>query len=164
MATPGSSRIIVAVTGENDRYDAVRTRAAEMAAAGDMIVILYDIDAAGIFASPVPTGWSGQGEAELMAEESRGERLDADALETAGRGPIARQVRSLRSAGVDAWGWLPTTKDVSALAAYAEGLGASVVLIPTDMVQPGLADPVRGIEGTGQAEGTTSVAFETVGD
>ena len=60
MAAQSGSQTIVAVTGEDDRYDAIRTRASEIAAGAGGTVILYDIDAAGVFASPVPTEWSGE--------------------------------------------------------------------------------------------------------
>ena len=89
MATASGSQTIVAVTGEDDRYDAIRTRASALAAGGRGTVILYDIDAAGMFASPVPTAWSGEGQKELVEDEATHDRLDADALETAGRGAIA---------------------------------------------------------------------------
>src|SRR6187431_1603243 len=126
--TDPATRTIVAVTGEDDRYRAVRSRATALAAAGQGTVILYDLDAGGLFASPVPTVWSGEGQQELVDEEAGPrDRLDPDELDTAGRSAIAEQVRSLRSAGVDAWGWLPTTKDAGDLAAYAERQGASLV-------------------------------------
>src|SRR3954470_2585796 len=104
-ATP---QTIVAVTGDDDRYRAIRSRATAMAAGGHGTVILYDLDAAGLFSSPVPTEWSGEGQQELTDQEAGpGERLDGDALETAGRASVANQVRQLRTVGVDAWGWLP---------------------------------------------------------
>lgn len=163
MTSASTSQTIVAVTGEDDRYGVIRSRAAAMAAGGRGTVILYDIDAAGVFASPVPTEWSGEGEEELLDDESVHERLDADALETAGRGAIAAQVRSLRSMGVDAWGWLPTKRDAADLAEYAERQGASVVLVPKDLEQPSIVDRVLGNEGTAQAHEATPVRFETVG-
>lgn len=163
MTTPTAPATIVAVTGEDDRYDAIRSRATAMAAGGQASVILYDIDAAGVFASPVPTGWSGEGQEELLDEEANRDRLDPQALETAGRHAIAEQVRSMRSMGVDAWGWLPTKKDAAELAAYAERHHASVVLVPKDLEQPSLADRIVGNEGTVEANERTSVRFETVG-
>ena len=163
MATASGSQTIVAVTGEDDRYNAIRTRASALAAGGRGTVILYDIDAAGLFASPVPTDWSGEGQKELVDDEATRERLDPDALETAGRGAIASQVRSLRSIGVDAWGWLPTKKDAADLASYAERQGASLVLVPKDLEQPSLVDRVVGNEGAAKAQDATSVRFETVG-
>jgi hypothetical protein len=131
---PEPTQTIVAVTGEDDRYRPVRSRATALAAGGHGTVILYDLDAGGLFASPVPTAWSGEGEQELTDEESGPrDRLGPDELDTAGRGAIAEQVRQLRSMGVDAWAWLPSSKHVSDLAAYAEHQGASVVLVPPDL-------------------------------
>jgi hypothetical protein len=163
MSTARETQTIVAVTGEDDRYRAVRSRATAMAAGGRGTVILYDIDAAGVFASPVPTEWSGEGEEELLEDETTHDRLDPGALETAGRAVIAEQVRSLRSVGVDAWGWLPTKRDAAELAAYAERQGAGVVLVPPDLEQPGLVDRVLGNEGAAKANEHTPVRFETVG-
>jgi hypothetical protein len=163
---PPASRppIIIAVTGEDDRYGAVRSRAAALAEDGEGTVILYDIDAGGLFASPVPTAWSGDGEAELAADEAApGDRLDPDALETAGRNPVADQVRALRAAGVDAWGWLPTSKDAADLAAYAQRQGATVVLVPPDLLQAGIVDRLVGRTGAAEADARSAVPFETVG-
>jgi hypothetical protein len=148
--TSTTPRIIVAVTGEDDRYSAVRSRATALAAGGNGTVILYDLDAGGLFASPVPTAWSGEGERELTDEEAGPrDRLDADELDTAGRATVADQVRQLRSMGVDAWGWLPTSKDAGNLVAYAERQGASLVLVPPDV--------------DSEATRRSSVAFEVVG-
>ena len=162
MAAQSGSQTIVAVAGDDDRYDAIRTLASEIAAGAGGTVILYDIDAAGVFASPVPTEWSGEGQQELVDDEASQDRLDADALETAGRAAIAEQVRSMRSMGVDAWGWLPTRKDAADLAAYAERQGASLVLVPKDLEQPSLVDRVLGNEGSAKANEQSPVRFETV--
>ena len=90
-----STQTIVAVTGEDDRYGAIRSRASALAAGGQGTVILYDLDAGGLFASPVPTAWSGEGERELIDEEAGPrDRLDPDELDTAGRGAVADQVRA----------------------------------------------------------------------
>ncbi|HEU0244596.1 MAG TPA: hypothetical protein VFQ75_11880 [Candidatus Limnocylindrales bacterium] len=143
MPTTREPRTIVAITGEDDRFDAIRSRATALADGADTTVILYDIDAAGMFASPVPTEWSGDGQQELMDEEASNDRLDADALETAGRGAIATQVRSLRAMGIDAWGWLPTRRDTADLAAYATRQGASLVLVPVGMAPADAPDSPR---------------------
>ena len=156
MPTPRDPQTIVAVTGEDDRFDAIRSRATALAAGTGSTVILYDVDAAGMFASPVPTAWSGEGEKELMDDEASGDRLDADALDTAGRGAVARQVRAMRSMGVDAWGWLPTKGDATDLAAYATRLGATLVLVPGDLAPAEATQPAEPGSGERQPE------FETV--
>ena len=158
------TQTIVAVTGEDDRYRAVRSRATALAAGGRGTVILYDLDAGGLFASPVPTAWSGEGERELTNEEAGPrDRLDPDELDTAGRGSVADQVRQLRSMGVDAWAWLPTTKDATDLAAYAERQGASLVLVPPDLGQPNVVDKVAGNAGAAEVDEHSPVPFEIVG-
>ena len=110
-----------------------------------------------MFASPVPTGWSGEGEKELLDEEASHDRLDDAALETAGRGAIARQVRSMRAMGIDAWGWLPTKRDSAELAAYASRLGASLVLVPGELAPEDAATPPSETD-----EATPHPVFETV--
>lgn len=164
MNAAATPRTIVAVAAEDDRYEAVRTRATTLAQEQGLTVILYDLDAAGMFASPVPTAWSGGGERELTDEEAGPrERLGPDELETAGRGRIAEQVRALRGMGVDAWAWLPTSSDARDLAAYAERQGATLVLVPRGLEQPGLLDRVAGHAGIAEADAESPVPFETVG-
>ena len=160
--TATSNQTIVAVTGDDDRYAAIRSRATAMAAGGRATVILYDLDAGGLFASPVPTEWSGEGERELTDQEAGpADRLDADELATAGRGAVADQVRELRTVGIDAWGWLPTSKDAKDLAAYAERQGATLVLVPSGFERPRVVDSITG--GNEQAAiRRSTIPFETV--
>ena len=155
--TDTAPRTIVAVTGEDDRYARVRSRASAMAAGTAATVILYDLDAAGMFSSPTPTEWSGEGQQELTPE-----RMDPDELEAQGRKPLADQVRSLRSVGVDAWGWLPSSKDTKDLAAYAEREGADVILVPPDLEKPGLVERVQGADADA-ARDETPIPIVTVG-
>src|SRR3954466_14408668 len=65
-----------------------------------------------------------------------------DELDPAGRAAVAEQVRQLRSMGVDAWAWLPTSKGTADLAEYAERQGATLVLVPRELEQPSLVDKV----------------------
>jgi hypothetical protein len=120
-------------------------------------VILYDLDAGGLFASPVPTEWSGEGEQELTPD-----RMGPEELEAQGRKPLADQVRSLRDVGVDAWAWLPTSPDAQALARYAEQQGADVILVPKDAEEPGLLDRLHGKDAT-QAQEATRIPVVAVG-
>src|SRR4051812_39440839 len=157
-----TSHAIVAVTGEDDRYRPVRSRATALAAGGRGTVILYDLDAAGVFSSPVPTEWSGEGEKELTEEASGPrDRLDPDELDTAGRGGVANQVRQLRSMGGDAGAWLPRRKDAPVLAESAERRGASLVLFPPDLKHRGLVARIVGTSGTEEANRRSPVTFET---
>lgn len=139
MSEPLRPRVIVAVTGEHDRHDPVRARAADLAARHGGTVILYDLDAAGPFESPVPTNWSAEG-----AEEQLPDRLAPDDLERAGRAAVADQVRSLRDGGVDAWAWLPPKPGGEALATYAREQGAELILVPEDLESPGLLQRLQG--------------------
>ena len=150
-------RTIVAVTGENDRYARVRSRASALAAGNEGTVILYDLDAAGTFASPTPTEWSGEGE-----RRSTPARMDPEELEAQGRKPLADQVRNLRSVGIDAWGWLPSSPAGTDLAEYAERQGADVILVPADLEEPGLVEKLIGNDPDTAAD-ETRIPVVTVG-
>ena len=119
---------IVAVTGDDATRGSVLKRAAAVARDAGSTVILWDRDAAGSpLESPLPTDWSGDGE-----QEQFGDRLGPNDLVAAGREPLARQVGELRSAGLDAWAWLPDTADAEHLAAYAADQNADLVLVSAD--------------------------------
>ena len=119
---------IIAVTTEDDRHAMVIDRAAGLAIETNATVILYDLDAdMGPLESPLPTAWSGDGE-----EEQFGDRLDPNDLEAAGRSALADQVRVIRAAGIEAFGWLPPKADADALVEYATRQGAELVLVSTD--------------------------------
>jgi hypothetical protein len=64
---------------------------------------------------------------------------------------------------VDAWGWLPTTKDAADLAAYAEHQGAWLILVPPDLEHAGFLDRLAGRQGSAEVDDHTAVTFETVG-
>ena len=157
MSDPTHPRTIVAVTGEGDRYAAVRSRATALAAGAEATVILYDIDAAAPLESPLPTQWSADGERETF-----GDRLGPDDLDAAGRAALATQVRGLRSMGIDAWAWLPSTPDGADLAGYAEHQDADVILVPEELEHPGLLDRLRGA-GADHTRETTPIPVMTVG-
>jgi len=128
------SRTIVAVVGEDGRFDHVRRRAIERARASGATLLLFDFDAGqSLFESPRPTNWSAQGE-----EEQFGNRLTTNDLEALGRGSIADQVRDARALGVDAFGWLPEKADRDGLREYAAGQGAGLVVVPAG--EPDLAE------------------------
>lgn len=139
MPDPMNPRTIVAVTGEDDRYEAVRSRAGSLAADTGARVILYDVDAASPLESPVPTEWSGEGAQDLISE-----RLGPDELDAQGRGPLAEQVRGLRSVGVDAYGWLPQSADGGDIARYAESQDADLILVPAELEHPGPLERLTG--------------------
>ena len=129
-------RTIVAVVGEDSRYDALRRQAIERALADHATLILYDIDAGrDPLESPLPTEWSAEGTDEAVAD-----RLGPDELEAAGRHWIAAEVRAARKTGADAWGWLPSSDDKEALSAYVDGLNDALILVPDD--EPDLQDAV----------------------
>ena len=127
-------RTVVAVVGEDDRYQGLIRKAIDRALAEHAGLIVYDLDAGrDPLESPLPTGWSAEGTADAVAD-----RLDPEALEAAGRHVVARHVRNARDAGVDAWGWLPDHADQATLAKYVEGQSSSLIFLPDD--EPGLRD------------------------
>jgi hypothetical protein len=119
-------RTVIAVAGEDDRYEPVRRAALERARAERATLILYDVDAAtGPLESATPTGWSAEG-----TEEDAGDRLGPEELEAAGHEAIARQVREAREQGLDAWGWLPSDNGRDALLQYAANQPGAHVMVP----------------------------------
>ena len=119
-------RTVIAVAGEDDRFEPVRRAAIDRASAEGATLILYDVDAdSGPLESPLPTEWSADG-----TDDKVGDRLGPEELEAAGREAIARQVREARSRGVDAWGWLPTDNGKDALLEYASRQPGAHILVP----------------------------------
>ena len=126
MAT--TLKTIIAVTTEDDSHRSVIDRAAGLASESKATLILYDLDAdMGPLESPLPIAWSGDGE-----EEQFGDRLAPNDLEAAGRSALADQVRVVRAAGVEAFGWLPEKADADSLVQYARDQAADLVLVSTD--------------------------------
>ena len=128
---PQGSRVVIAVTADDDRYMAVRHVAADLARREDARLILYDWDSPAIFGDPLPSAWSADGTDRSVPDE-----LDERQLFAAGRSTIASQVTDARSDGLTVTAWLPSTHDPQALALYAQDHGATTVVVPSDI--PGL--------------------------
>lgn len=121
-------RTVIAVTGEDDRFEPVRRVAIERARSEHATLLLYDVDAAGsALESPLPTQWSAEG-----TEERVEDRLGPDELRAAGREAIARQVEEARRQGIDAWGWLPSDTGKEALLEYAARQPGAHIMVPDD--------------------------------
>ena len=119
-------RTVIAVTGEDDRFEPVRRAAFDRAKSEHATLILYDVDASeSPLESPLPTEWSADG-----TDEEVGDRLGPEELGAAGRAAIAGQVREARGAGLDAWGWLPNDADREELMAYAARQPGAHVMVP----------------------------------
>lgn len=127
--TPAPGAVVV-VTAEDDRFAIARRSAVDLAAEQDRPLILYDWDAPSLFSEPLPTWWSSEGWDRRVPD-----RLDAEALDRVGRSLIADQVREAAERGVAAFGWLPSDHGPQALADYANGQGASVIVIPRDLTE-----------------------------
>jgi hypothetical protein len=120
--------VIVAITAEDGRFSAVQDAAEDLALRSNADLILYDWDSAMLLGDPLPSVWSAEG-----TDAAVPDRLDAEALDAAGRSSIADQVRRAEGRGIVASAWLPSTHDVDALAAYATDQGAGAVLIPSEL-------------------------------
>ena len=121
---------IVVVVVEDDRYAPALRRATELASKRGEPLILYAWDAPSFLSEPLPTWWSSDGWGHQFPD-----RLDADQLETAGRGLIAAQVKRAAETGVEAFGWLPSDHGPGGLADYASKQGASIVVVPRDLTE-----------------------------
>jgi hypothetical protein len=129
-------RTVIAVTGEDDRFEPVRKAALDRALAEHATLILYDLDAPeSPLESPLPTEWSAEG-----TEDEVGDRLGPDELDAAGRAPIAEQVRQARGKGIDAWGWLPNDPGREELLAYAAKQPGAHLVVPKGEGEDALAN------------------------
>lgn len=119
---------IIAVTRDDEHHRPVLDRAVSLASETGATVILFDLDAdLGPLMSPLPTDWSGEGN-----EQQFGDRLEPNDLDAAGQATLADQVRVVRAAGVNAFGWLPPKADAESLAKYAAAQQAELVLVSTE--------------------------------
>ena len=140
MAT--APNCIVAYVKESDEYDSLVSESVQTALVSQARLILYDADAASRFAAPLPTVWSGSvssGDPDLSSC-----RMTPEQLELAGRGRLAEQVREARGLGVDAFGWLPSSRGSEALAEYVHQQDADLVIVPDDLEDRSLIEWLRG--------------------
>ncbi len=132
---------VVGVTGEDDRFAYARRAAMRLARGEELPLILYDLDSASLLNEPLPSGWSAEG-----AGAQFGDRLTADDLRRLGRAPLAEQVDEARDAGIEAYGWLPTSHGPDPLAEYAAQQGARHIVMSAEHEQ---VDPLSALlEGT----------------
>jgi nucleotide-binding universal stress UspA family protein len=115
---------IVVLVDEEDASDATVQRATDLGLERGARVILYDVSAtAGPLESPLPTEFASDG-----PDKGVPRLLSAQDLDAAGQPILARRVRALTEAGVDAHGWLPEKDDAEQLAEYARTVGATRVV------------------------------------
>ena len=120
---------IVAVVNDEEAADPVVQRATELGFERGARVVLYDVGArASPLESPLPTEFASDG-----PDRAAPQMLTAADLEAAGQGPLARRVRALVEAGIEAYGWLPDTDKAEDLTAYARAIGASGVIATPDL-------------------------------
>ncbi len=115
---------IVVLVDDEDASDATVQRATDLGLGGGARVVLYDVGAtAGPLESPLPTQFASDG-----PDRGVPPLLTAQDLDAAGQPILARRVRVLGEAGIDAYGWLPEKDDAERLAEYARVIGASRVI------------------------------------
>jgi nucleotide-binding universal stress UspA family protein len=117
----------------------VRKAAVEAAQNAEARLILYDIDAAGLYGEPLPSEWSGEG-----AEEEFGTLLTPQDLQAAGRHELAEKVQAAREDGLETYGWLPSSKGAKALQEYAAEAHADLIIVPSSLEHPSFFDRLRG--------------------
>lgn len=115
---------IVVLVDDEDASDATVQRATDLGLESGARVVLYDVGAtAGPLESPLPTEFASDG-----PDRGVPPLLTAQDLDAAGQPILARRVRALAEAGIDAYGWLPEKDDAERLAEYARGVGAGRVI------------------------------------
>jgi hypothetical protein len=120
---------IVAVVNDEPVADPVVQRATELGFERGARVVLYDVGAkASPLESPLPTEFASDG-----PDRGAPPLMTADDLEAAGQAPLARRVRALSEAGIDAYGWLPETDKPDSLIEYARRIGASDVVTSPEL-------------------------------
>ena len=120
---------IVAVVNDQPAADPVVKRATELGFERGARVVLYDVGArASALESPLPTEFASDG-----PDRGAPPMLTADDLEAAGQAPLARRVRALSEAGIEAYGWLPNSDSPEDLTAYARAIGATGVVATPDV-------------------------------
>src|SRR5919198_5688194 len=148
--TQSNTSTIVAVAGEDGRYDHVWRRGMQVARERGARLVLFEVDAKpSPLENPLPTDWSASGEEEEYADKEKfGEPLNLSDLEAVGRGPIADRVREARAAGAEAFGWLPGGSSVEELRSYASHEQAALVVVPAGSDFEGKLDlPVEVVPG-----------------
>jgi hypothetical protein len=120
---------IVAVVNDEEAADPVVQRATELGFERGARVVLYDVGArASPLESPLPTEFASDG-----PDRRAPQMLTAADLEAAGQAPLARRVRALVEAGIEAYGWLPDSDKTEDLTAYARAINASGVVATPDL-------------------------------
>ena len=120
---------IVAVVNDEQAADPVVQRATELGFERGARVVLYDVGARVTpLESPLPTEFASDG-----PDRGAPPMLTADDLEAAGQAPLARRVRALAEAGIEAYGWLPSSDKPEDLTEYVKAIGATGVVATPDL-------------------------------
>ncbi len=132
---PTGPRVIVAQVGEGGTGREVREAAIALADQSHARLVLFDADSAGVLSDPMPSNWSSDG-----ADDEFGDLLSPADLDVLGRPELRDMVAAARERGLDAHGCLAGARGVDSITAYAERIGADVVLVPDEPAVPDALD------------------------
>jgi hypothetical protein len=71
--------------------------------------------------------------------------FDAAIARREGRGAMVTYLEAAAAAGVVAGGWFPTASGAEGLAQAGRRFGGAIVVVPSDVKRPGLAERLRGM-------------------
>lgn len=125
-STAADAPTIIVCAAEDDRRAAVLSAAVSLAGRDGAGIVLYDIDASSFWHSPVP---------EHASERYPGP-MSPSQLRHLGRTSLAEQIEEIRGHGIQAWGWLPLDGSVDSMLAYATRVGASRIMLSTQLETP----------------------------
>jgi hypothetical protein len=129
--------VVVAVGRGADRQAFITALA--LARREDRAMVIVDRAAEG-FASPYGD-WRGDD-----ADRPSPDRLfDISVARREGRGAMATYLEAATAAGVVAGGWFPTDSGAEGLAQAARRFNGAIVVVPSDVGRPSLAERLRGM-------------------
>ena len=132
-AADRSTPTVIACAAEGGRRRNVLAAAVAESRRRNARLILYDVDAAGVWAGPMPTGEAGH----------FGDPLTSSQLRKLGRPLIADQIEAARRQGIDAFGWLPDQLSAEAMIDYAGKHHAGLLVLSKELESPGLVQRLR---------------------
>ncbi|MEE2881462.1 MAG: universal stress protein [Chloroflexota bacterium] len=132
---PVDKIIVLTDDGKDKQISEVRQNLIPFAKCQTAALILYDISAASYLVNPYPN-------AQTVEELNR--PLSTKDLALLGRQYLIDQINQLDQEGVCAGAILPTGHGFATLGSWAEQEKIDLVVIPEQMVQPGLFDRIKG--------------------
>ena len=135
MEFPVDKIIVLTDDGKDQQMSNIRKDLIPFAIGQEAALILYDISAASYLVNPYPNS---------QAVEELNRPLSTMDLALLGRQYLIDQIDHLDQHGVCAGAILPTGHGFATLGSWAEQENIDLVVIPEQMVQPGLFDRIKG--------------------